>query len=124
MNMKYVRLYTDASGESHFQEIDVELRESNFAPPAPPLYVSSFLPATQVGFLAGPGGWFGDWHPTPRRQLIIYLAGKVEVRVSDGEVRTFEAGDVLLLEDTTGKGHASRAVSSVDVLHAVVRLPD
>src|SRR5262245_42193850 len=113
MNVKYTHLYADASGESHFKDVEVALQASNFAPPAPPLYMSSFYPATQWCYLSAPAGWVGDWHPVPRRQFLFYLAGRVEIQVSDGEVRSFEPGDILLAEDTTGKGHLSRVVSSV-----------
>ena len=46
------------------------------------------------------------------------------MRVSDGEERRFGAGSVVLVEDTTGKGHVSRVVGSTDVVTAVIQLPD
>jgi len=52
-----------------------------------------------------------DWHPAPRRQYIINLDGGVEITVSDGEKRVIGAGEVLLVEDVTGKGHLSKAVA-------------
>jgi len=48
-----------------------------------------------------------DWHVTPRRQYIVLLAGFVEIQASDGESRTFGPGDIVLVEDITGKGHKS-----------------
>ena len=75
-------------------------------------------------FFVAPSGWFGDWHPTPRRQIFFCLSGEVEAQVSDGEVRRFGAGSIVLLEDTTGKGHVSRVVSSEDNIVAVVQLPE
>ena len=33
------------------------------------------------------------------------MRGKTEIEVSDGEKRILRTGDVLLVEDTTGKGH-------------------
>ncbi len=120
--MKYTRVYADSNGESHFEDVDVEFSSVDFAPPAPPLDLSAFAPATQYGFLRAPAGWLGDWHPAPRRQIIFYLAGKIEAEVSDGEVRRFGPGSVTLVEDTTGKGHKSRIVGTTDVLSAVVQL--
>jgi len=120
--MKYIRIYADPAGESHFKDVEVEFQETEFAPPAMPLNVSSFSLATECGFITAPPGWYGDWHPTPQRQFLFYLAGQAEVGVSDGEVRTFGPGDILLVEDTTGKGHVSRVVGSAEVLNAVVRL--
>ena len=53
-----------------------------------------------------------DWHPAPRRQYIINLDAGVQITASDGEARVIGAGEVLLVEDTTGKGHLSKAVDS------------
>jgi hypothetical protein len=120
---RYVRLYADPAGESHFEEVAVPLATVDFAPPARPMHLSAFSPATRWAFFAIPAGWVGDWHPTPRRQVFCWLAGEVEITASDGEVRRFPAGTVLLVEDTAGKGHHSRTVAG-DTLAAVVQLPD
>ena len=122
--MQYVRLYADAAGESHFEDVEIDLAATNFAPPAPPLHVSPFSPAERYGFMIMPPGWDGDWHPTPRRQIFFYLAGEVEGEASDGERRRFGPGSITLVEDTTGKGHRSRNAGSSDVVLAVVQLPD
>jgi uncharacterized cupin superfamily protein len=70
------------------------------------------IKAEGVLFISSPSNWHGDWHPAPRRQFYFPLSGELEVEVSDGEVRRFSSGDVLLLEDTFGKGHISRVVSN------------
>jgi len=124
MKVGYTCLYADSGGESHFKDVEIEFQETDFAPPAMPLNVSSFSLATECGFVIAPPGWHGDWHPTPKRQFLFYLAGQAEVGVSDGEVRTFGPGDIVLVEDTAGKGHVSRVVGSAEVLNAVVRLSD
>ncbi len=122
--MQYVRVYADGGGTSHFEDVEVPLASIDFAPPAPPLNVSAFAPAAQYGFLVGPPGWDGGWHPTPRRQIIFYLAGDVEAETGDGTVRRFGPGSVTLVEDATGTGHRSRNVGTGDVVLAVVQLPD
>jgi hypothetical protein len=118
----YTRLFADRDGESHFADIEVELLATNYAPPAPPLNLSSFTPATQFGFLSAPAGWSSDWHPSSARNIFFVLTGEWEVTASDGEVRRFPAGSVLRVEDTTGKGHSSRVLSQTDSLAAVVQL--
>jgi len=45
--MKYTRVYADENGESHFEDVEVEFSPVDFAPPAPPLDLSAFAPATQ-----------------------------------------------------------------------------
>ena len=122
--MKYLRVYADENGESHFEDVEVGLTPVDFAPPAPPMYLSAFTPATQFGFVGAPLGWYGDWHPSPRRQIFFSLSGESEIEVSDGEVRRYGPGSVILAEDTTGKGHRSRVVGTADVLLAVVQLDD
>lgn len=122
--MQYVRVYADADGESHFEDVAVPMQAVDFAPPAPPINVSAFTPAAAYSFLSSPPSWYGDWHPTPRRQIIFYLTGEIEAETSDGEVRRFGPGSVTLVEDTTGKGHRSQVIGSADVVLAVVQLPD
>ncbi len=48
--MKYVRVYADATGESHFQDLEMALTPVDFAPPAPPINVSAFAPAARTAF--------------------------------------------------------------------------
>ena len=122
--MKYTRLYSDENGESHFEDLEVQFQTVDFAPPAPPLDLSAFGSAEQCSILRAKSGWQGDWHPVPFRQLHFYLSGEVEAETSDGEIRRIGAGDIALIEDTSGKGHRSRVAGSSEVLIAVVKLTD
>ena len=47
--MQYVRIYTGSDGETHFEDLEIELKEVNFAPPAPPVQLSAFTAARQWG---------------------------------------------------------------------------
>jgi hypothetical protein len=120
--MKYARLYADDDGESHFEEIEIDLALTEYAPPAAPLGLSSFTPATQFGFMNAPAGWSSDWHAALTRSVFFVVSGEWEVTASDGESRFFPRGSVLLVEDTEGKGHSSRVVSETDSLAAMVEL--
>lgn len=124
MKKKQWRAYLDANGESHVEEADVDLTLTDYAPPAPRLHVSAARPAAAFAYLSAPPGWDGGWHPSPRRQLFIVLHGVLEGEVSDGRSVRLEAGDVILLEDTSGRGHASRVVGNENVEALVVVLPD
>lgn len=121
---QYTRVYTDEKGETHFEDVEIELLPVDFAPPAPALNLSTFIDAKKYCFINAPTGWHGDWHPAPKRQVIVYISGKIEAKVSDGEVRVFGPGSVTLVEDTTGKGHTSRVVGDEEVLGLVVQLED
>jgi hypothetical protein len=98
-------LYADAAGETHFRDIEVEwAEERNFSK------LSARLPATGIIFRETSADYDLDWHPAPRRQYIINLDGAVQITASDGESRTIGAGEVVLVEDTSGKGHLSKSV--------------
>lgn len=120
--MKYTRIYSDAGGESHFEDVSVNVEPVDFAPPAPPLNLAAPLEAERAILCTIPKGWYGDWHPAPRRQFYVQMSGELEVQVSDGEIRRFSAGSLVLLEDTAGKGHLSRVVGSSGVDAAFVQL--
>ncbi len=120
--MKYAVLYSDSQGESHFRNVDVNFEAVNFAPPAPPVELSKYKETSRLVFFKTPPGWFGDWHPAPKKQFFCCLSGMFEIIASDGEVRVFRAGDVFLLEDTTGKGHKSRTISEEDFTAAIIQL--
>ena len=122
--MKYIRIYADQKGKSHFEDVEINLARTDFAPPAPPINLSSFSPALRYAFGSFPVGWRGDWHPTPQRQIFFILSGKIAVQVGDGEVRHLRAGSAVLLEDATGRGHVSWVTSKTDALTAVVQLPE
>ena len=118
----YPRLYADEHGESHFEDVEIDLVSTEYAPPAPPLDLSSFTPATQFGFMRAPAGWSSEWHPSSARNIFFVLDGEWEVTASDGETRRFAAGSLLLAEDTSGKGHASRVLGDADSLAVMVQL--
>ena len=123
--MNYVHLYSNSSGETHFEDLPVPaFHKVAYAPPAPPLYTTDFHPACEHGFIKLEPGWYGDWHPVPRRQIHIYVEGEIEVQSSDGQVRRFGPGTVALAEDTTGKGHITRVVGETAALIFVVALEE
>lgn len=103
--MRIHNLYTDDQGESHFRDIEVE-----WASEGPGGQYTEKLPATGIIFRKTPGTYDLDWHPAPRRQYIINLDAGVTITASDGEARTIKAGEVILVEDTHGKGHLSQSV--------------
>ncbi len=104
--MRIHRLYTDENGESHFTDVDIDFVEST-----PSGRYSERIPATGIIFREVPPTYDLDWHNAPRRQYIINLDNGVQITASDGESRVIGAGEVLLVEDTTGKGHLSKAIN-------------
>jgi hypothetical protein len=116
-DFRYVRLFSDASGESHFQDIAVPPDRELSVPPAPPLRMRALGPAVTAALVGGDSGWHGEVaYPAPFRMLQSYLSGTVEVTASDGESRRFGPGSLLLLEDTHGQGHSTRILDQGVVL--------
>jgi hypothetical protein len=103
--MRVHNLYTDAQGQSHFRDIEIEWVEEGRGGK-----LSRRLPATGIIFREVPPAYDLDWHPAPRRQYIINLDARGEITARDGEARIIGAGEVILVEDTSGKGHLSKAV--------------
>ncbi len=115
------RLYADADGESHFEDIEFDMALIAFAPPAPALDVSDPIKTTHFSWMRFPEGWRDVAHVSPRRQLFVVLAGEIEIWTSTGHTRTFKVGDHLLGEDTTGKGHGARPLNG-EVLAVMISL--
>ena len=103
--MRIHNLYADPSGESHWRDIEVEWIEETRSGK-----LSKRFPASGIIFREAPATYDLDWHPAPRRQYIINLDAGVQITASDGESRVIGAGEVLLVEDVSGKGHLSQAV--------------
>lgn len=103
--MRVHNLYVDDKGETHFRDIEIEWAEQTNAGK-----LSKRLPATGIIFREVQPDYDLDWHPAPRRQYIINLDAGVKITASDGEARIIGAGEVVLVEDTSGKGHLSQAV--------------
>lgn len=101
--MKVTRVYADGNGVSHFADLTIGLHDAGEIG-----RLSEPIPARTVIFRENDPGYDYDWHPAPKRQFIVLLDGAIEIEVGDGEKRTFRGGDILLVEDTTGRGHRTR----------------
>ena len=104
--MEITRVYTGDDQCSHFEDLVIAENETVHG------WLTDRIPATGVIFRRTPPGGSLDFHPAPRRQLVITLSGAVELECGDGAVRRLGPGDVLLADDTTGQGHISREVES------------
>jgi len=110
--MGLFRLYTGSDGQSHIEERTLGSHPALTEPQT----------AIHVQFRELPAGTFMDWHPAPRRQYVIILAGQLEIGFKDGTVRGFGPGDATLAEDITGSGHTTRVVGTGPAVTAVVPL--
>ena len=106
--MRIHNIYTDENGESHFRDIEVDWAEERRGS-----RLSARLPANGIIFRETKPENTVDWHTAPRRQYIVNLQSGVKITASDGESRIIGPGEVLLAEDTTGKGHLSEGLGGL-----------
>jgi len=97
------RIYNDNTGESHFEDITVPLKDGGEIG-----LLSELMPAKGIIFREVLSSYDYDFHTAPQKQYIILLEGEIEIETSLGEKRKFKAGEILLVEDTEGKGHKTR----------------
>lgn len=104
--MRIHNIYSDATGESHIRDLHIDWARSG-----PTGKISDPVRVSSMSFRVTNGGYNLEWHNAPRRQYIINLEGSVEITTSDGESRVIGPGEIILAEDTAGKGHQSKAVA-------------
>ena len=103
--MAIIRIHTGSDGKSHFQEIVPKLEprgdksETAELIPGSGIIVRRFEPTRS-----------NPWHHAPGRYAVFTLAGAVDIEIGDGTVRRLGPGDILIAEDLTGQGHATREV--------------
>jgi hypothetical protein len=125
MKAHYARLFADASGKPRFEDLSVELISGFAVPPVEPLHTAPFLvPDGPTFWIGAPPSWNGgEPHPAPRRMIFITVRGEYEVFTTEGVVRKFPVGSILVVEDTTGQGHSSRITSAEECILFAVGLP-
>ncbi|MDB5119411.1 MAG: hypothetical protein JWN56_629 [Sphingobacteriales bacterium] len=112
------RVYSDSNGDSHFEDVEIPLNEAGSIG-----RLSEVLPATGVVFREVEPSYDWDFHTAPQKQYIILLDGEIEIETSLGQKRIFKAGDVLLVEDTTGKGHKTKNLRPIKRRSIFITLP-
>lgn len=103
-----MRMYADADGQTRLSELQ-----------GPGL---TGIPATTVDLPASASGRPGgsrpgqEFHPAPRRQLVVPLQGVFEIVTTAGDRARFGAGDCLLADDVGTTGHTVEHVSDEPVV--------
>jgi hypothetical protein len=114
----FIRLYTGDDNESHFEELELAYgAHLALSERTDPEHAETILFARHMP------GYFMDWHPAPRRQYVVFLAGQNEITVGDGSKMIFRAGDVLLAEDMKGR-HTVRVIGDEPRLSLTVPLEE
>ena len=98
--MNYARIYSDSQGETHFDDVEAQFQQLEVVPGKPPIDVTQAMAAQNVVFIRSPAGLSIDYHPAPSRHLLV------------------------VIEDTTGKGHLTEVIGGEDFLGFFAWLDD
>ena len=102
--MRVIRIYADATGTSHLEELRIALAPDRLG------RISQPMAAGEGAFLRElRAGMFNDFHCAPRRQLVIVIDGDLSVEAGDGARAVARRGEAYFVEDTSGRGHVTRA---------------
>lgn len=115
---KVTRIYADEQGDSHFEDIAIPLQDNGTIG-----LLSIPQAAGSIIFRKVAAGYDYDFHKAPARQYIALMDGELEIETSTGVIRHFGPGDVLLVEDTEGKGHRSRNLKEAVRSSLFITLP-
>lgn len=102
--MKITHIRSGDDGQSHFDEVDVALRD------LPGVLESAPLDVANLRFSERPPGYFSDFHNAPRRQFVVILTGRIELTTGAGGTYHGGPGDVFFANDLAGQGHTFREV--------------
>ena len=103
--MAIIRVYAGADGKSHFEEI-----KPSFAPRGDQSESAELIPGSGIVIRRFEPTRSNPWHHAPGRYAVFTLSGAVDIEIGDGTVRRLGVGDILIAEDLTGQGHATREV--------------
>jgi quercetin dioxygenase-like cupin family protein len=128
--LSFTRIYSDANGVSHFKVEKLDFKalggtngEASLNRPDQ-LMMHILNGAQGATFLRLRHGASEDWHKAPRMQYLIGIRGESEVTVSDGKKLRVKPGDVVLMADTTGKGHITTCVGTEDHVALIIPVPE
>jgi hypothetical protein len=107
---KVVRVYATPDGGSRVEDLVI-------SSDAKPIDITQMT----ASVYRGTGATNPDWHNTPRKQFAINMSGELEVELTDGTRRRI-GSDLVFLEDTTGKGHVTRALGPIT--NVFLHVPD
>ena len=72
--------------------------------------VSNLIPCNSVRLAETEPGGVYDWHPAPRKQMVVTLGGTIEFTFGNGEILVVKPGDVFYAADVEGRGHKWRII--------------
>ena len=109
--MAIYRVFPDANGESHIEEMKLADHPE----------LGALANVSEARVQEFDGSRHMDFHPLSERRLIIHLSGEVEIGASDGTKQVLRAGDIRLMEDVTGKGHTHNDLGPSSAVYILLK---
>ena len=103
--MAIIRVYAGPDGQSHFEEITPKLESRGDQSAS-----GELIPGSGIVIRRFDAKRSNPWHHAPGRYAVFTLSGAVDIEIGDGTVKRLGPGDILIAEDLTGQGHATREV--------------
>jgi quercetin dioxygenase-like cupin family protein len=118
--LHYWHLYSDAQGVSHFKQEEIAFKAAPVPGLAKPPIAANLDGANGATFLLLHPSQVEDWHKAPKKQFLIVVQGASQVTAGDGTIKEFHVGDIILMDDTTGKGHITKGLGTTDHIALVI----
>ena len=115
---RVTRVYSDGNGDSRFEDISIPLIDAGEIGK-----LSEGIPAKSMIFREVEPDYDYNFHNAPQKQYLILIDGEIEIETTLGEKRQFKAGEVILLEDTEGKGHKTRNLQAIKRKSIFITVP-
>ncbi len=110
--MAITRIYTGADGLTHSEPLTLTPEPRRRYEEALRLGGADSRKAKSISFSRQSPGFASDWHTVDNPVFTITVSGHAEHDCSDGTVARVGPGDIMLFEDTAGKGHTTRIVGN------------
>jgi hypothetical protein len=112
------RIYSDTAGDTHFEDVEIPLKDQGIVGS-----LSDGIAVKSIVFREVEPAYDWDFHPAPQQQYIVLLDGEIEIETSLHDKRIFKGGDILLVEDVSGKGHKTKNLKAIKRKSIFITLP-
>ena len=116
--MKIPHVYVDANGQSCFGDVELMLTGNSRRIQAKNQDVLYWQMAMMQP------GHFIDFRPSEAPQFVSIMSGRMAITASSGEIRHFSRGDLIMMQDLVGQGHASRVLGHEPCTMLKIAMPN
>ena len=120
--VQYTRIYKDDNGVTHFKD-DKFLLFSDYHGDVKTVMRTTLQRVAGFELTRIIEGWSAEKKTAKRKHYTVILEGEMEIVASDGEKRTFKAGDIILMEDVKSDGHDVKNIGKEKLLILNIVLP-